>query len=143
MDLHYKKVSLPSLQILDYPKADILITECFILPYRLPKLAKLSVAILLYWLSKLVNPSIVAGVCVLCHSNLHLVGIVTAVVVSSLICILVGGIVIILREVAIIILRVIANVALVVIISVYCFLRVFTLVGIFYFFKGVLASFAL
>jgi hypothetical protein len=80
----------------------------------------------------------------LCHGNLHLVGIVTAVAVSSLIYIFfVGGGVVILREIVVIIFRVIANVALVVIISVRCFLGAFTLVGIFCFSKGVLAGFAL
>ena len=60
----------PPLWILHYPKADILVTECFILPYRLPKLVELSrVAILPYWLSKLVDLSSVAVVCILCHSN--------------------------------------------------------------------------
>jgi hypothetical protein len=142
VDLHHKKVSLPPLWILHYLKADILVTECFILPYRFPKLVKLSVTILLYWLFKLVNLSIVAGVYVLRYSNLHLVGIVTAVAVSSLIYILVSSVVIILK-VTVIVLRVIANVALIVIISIRCFLRGFTLVGIFCFSKGVLAGFAL
>lgn len=128
MDLHRKKVSLPPLRILHYPKADILVTECFIFPYRLPKLVELSVAILLYRL---------------CYGNLYLVGIITAVAVSGLIYIFVGGGVVILGEVVVIIFRVIANVALVVIISVRCFLGAFTLVGIFCFSKGVLASFAL
>lgn len=39
--------SLPASD-LHYPKVDILVTECFIFPYRLPKLVELSVTILLY-----------------------------------------------------------------------------------------------
>jgi hypothetical protein len=92
-----------------------------------PKLVELSVAILPDWL---------------CYGNLYLVGIVTAVAVSGLICILSGGVVIIL-EIVVIVLKIIANAALIVIISVRCFLRGFTLVGIFCFSKGVLAGFAL
>lgn len=110
------------LRILHYLKADILVTKYFIFLYYLVKLVELSVAILIF--------SIIAVISVLCHSSLYLVGIVTAVVVSNLICILISS-VIILREVAVIILRIIANVALIVVISVCCFLGAFTLVSIF------------
>jgi hypothetical protein len=41
-DLYRKKVSLSLLGILHYPKADILVAECFVLPYRLSKLIQLS-----------------------------------------------------------------------------------------------------
>jgi hypothetical protein len=144
VDLYCKKVSLSPLWILHYPKANILVIECFIFLYRLPKLVELSsVAILLYWLSKLVNLSNVVVVYIFYYSNLYHIGIVTAVAVSSLIGILVGGVVIILEEVAVIIVKTIASVALIVVISVYCFLKGFTLVGIFRFAKGVFASFAL
>jgi len=79
---------------------------------------------------------------ILCYSNLYLINTITAIVVSSLICILVNSVVVIFK-VAIIVLKVIANIAFVVIIFVYCFLKVFTLFGIFCIFKGVLASFTL
>jgi hypothetical protein len=122
VDLHHK-VSLSLLWILHYPKADILITECFIFLYCLPKPVELSIAILLYWL---------------CYSNFYLFSIVTTVVVSDLIYIFVGGNIVILGEVVIVF-----RVALVVIISICCFLGAFTLIGIFCFSKGVLTGFAL
>jgi hypothetical protein len=128
------------LWILYYPETNVLITECFVLPFLLSKLVKISsVIVLLYQLSKLVNLCSKACVYILCHSDISLIAVIPTVGVSA------KAILVVVKEVVVVIVvfKAVVSVAVIAITVVYRFLRTFVLIDRLCFAKGVLTSFSL
>jgi hypothetical protein len=94
VDLYCQKVSLPLLRVLDNPEADILVTEYFTLPYRLPRLVELAcIAVLPYRQSSPVYLYWVAVVGVLRYSNIGPVTAVATIAAGALVRAFVGEVI--------------------------------------------------
>lgn len=113
VDLYRQEVLLPLLWVLDDPKADVLVTERFALPYRLPRLGELArIAVLPHRPSSPVDLYQVAVVSVLRHSDISPVATIATITAGALVhafireAILVGGLVVVrVKEDVIVILR--------------------------------------
>ena len=118
VDLHRQEVSLTRLRVLDDPEADVLVTECFVLPSRLPKLVELRVAALPYRPSSTVDLDREAVVSILGHGDISPVAVVTAIAVGSrLRAFVVGSCVVIIvkvEEEIVLVLRAVTGVAIII-----------------------------
>jgi hypothetical protein len=124
LNLHRQEVSLPLLRVLDDPKADVLVTECFAPPYRLPGLVKLArIAVLSHPPSSSVDLYRVAVVGVLRYSDIGPVAVIAAIAAGGLVCafvgevILAGGLVVVVRveEEVVVVLKATTSIAIIVV----------------------------
>jgi hypothetical protein len=163
VDLHRQEVSLPRLRVLDNPKADVLVTECFAPWYRLLGLVELAcIAVLPYRPTSPVDLYRVAVVGVLRHGDIGPVAAVAAIAAGALVrafvgkVILAGGVVVIrVEEEVIVVLRATTGIAIIVVLQVIISVGTFVVMlisflsrppmldGLFCFPKRVFAGFAL
>ena len=162
VDLYRQEVSLPLFRVLDDPKADVLVTERFALPYHLPGLGELArIAVLPYRPSSPVDHYRVVVVGVLRYSDIGPVATIAAgALVRAFIgeAILVGGLVIVrVEDDVIVVLRTTTTTSIAIIVVLQAIVSVSTFIvmcisslsrpsmlnRLFYFPKRVFASFTL
>ena len=162
MNFHGQDILLFLLWVFDNSEADIFVTECFSLSDYLPKLIKLIyITVLLHRPFSPVSLNQGAVISVLCYNDINSVTAVAAVLISTLIhifvkeVIVISGCIIVIRvKKVMIVLRIIINVIIIIILQtiknmiiiimfVLSFWRLFILVGLFCYPKGVFTDLVL